>query len=262
MNLQSIVAFLLAGAVFFYGIVTSDRADVFFNQHAFFIVIGGSVAAASISFQVDRIYVLLKIFMMRVIRGRKTDYVSLIQSLMDLSEMKRRNPDQFSKMIQSHPDHFLKEAFSLFQEELFLDEELIRVLRLRVQTLFQRHMEEMNKFRTIGKYPPAFGLMGTTLSMISLLQKLGQSGGQKLLGPAMALGLVATFYGLALSNLFFNPISENLLDSAKENRLKNLIIVEGLRQIMLGTSPVLLAEELNSFLLPSERIDWKKGEKS
>jgi chemotaxis protein MotA len=118
-------------------------------------------------------------------------------------------------------------------------------------------MEEVTKFKTIGKYPPAFGLMGTTLSMITLLQRLGEPGGQKLIGPAMALGLVATFYGLALSNLVFGPMAESLADNARETKLKNTIIVEGVRLIMAKTNPIVLAEELNSFLMPSERIDWK-----
>ncbi len=179
---------------------------------------------------------------------------------MTIGEAFRLKSPDLDTLINSSKDHFLKEAFLLVQEELLEEETLIRVLRTRVNTNFQRQMEEMIKFRTVGKYPPAFGLMGTTLSMITLLQKLGQAGGQKLIGPAMAVGLVATFYGLALANLVFNPISENLQDSAKENRLKNLIIVEGLRLILQGTSPVILAEELNSFLIPSERIDWRKIE--
>ena len=260
MNLMSIIAFLLAGAVLAFGIISSGNIDVFFNEHAFLIVVGGSVAAAAISFQIDRIFILFKVFFKRVLQGRKLDYVKLIRELMTIGEAFRKRSPELEKLIKTNTDYFLKEAFTLVQEELLEEDVLIRILRTRVNTNFQRQMEEMIKFRTVGKYPPAFGLMGTTLSMISLLEKLGQPGGQKLIGPSMAVGLVATFFGLALANLVFNPISENLQDSAKENRLKNLIIVEGIRLILQGTNPVILAEELNSFLIPSERIDWKKIE--
>ena len=41
------------------------------------------------------------------------------------------------------------------------------------------------------------------------------------------------------------------------NELENFIIVEGVRHIMDKQNPVVLAEELNSFLLPNERVDWK-----
>ncbi|MFZ9595105.1 MAG: motility protein A [Bdellovibrionia bacterium] len=260
MNFKSILAFILAGAVLFYGVLESGNTTIFLNTHAMLIVFGGSVAAGSISFQIDRIFMMFRVFVKRVIQGRTQDYVTLIRQLMLLSDAYRKKSADLEVLIDSSEDLFLKESFLLMMDEILDEETLIRVLRTRVNTFYQRQMEEMIKFKTVGKYPPAFGLMGTTLSMITLLQKLGQAGGQKVIGPAMALGLVATFFGLALSNLVFNPISENLQDSARENKTKNMIIVEGIRLILQGTSPVILAEELNSFLLPSERIDWRKVE--
>ena len=259
MNLFSVVAFILAGGVLVFGIFTSDNVHVFLNSHAFLIVIGGTLAAASISFQIDRLFLLFKTFFQRVIRGHKEDYVKLIQELMVLAEARRTQSPEFERLVEKTSDPFLKEAMGALLDDVLDHETLIRVLKMRVSTNYQRQEEEMFKFRTVGKYPPAFGLMGTTLSMITLLEKLGQPGGQKMIGPSMAIGLVATFYGLALANLIFNPISENLHDGAKQARVKNYIIIEGIRLIMQNTNPVVLAEELNSFLLPEERIDWKSA---
>jgi chemotaxis protein MotA len=138
-------------------------------------------------------------------------------------------------------------------------ESLIRVLRARAKTIHQRQSEEVIEFKTIGRYPPAFGLMGTTLSMITLLQRMGQPGAQSQLGPAMALGLVATFYGLVLAFLVINPIAESLAKTTRRHWIRHVVIVEGVRLILARTNPLVLAEELNSYLLPGERIDWKLG---
>jgi chemotaxis protein MotA len=257
MNLMSLVAFILAGAVLVFGISTAGDWHFFLDPHAVFIVIGGSMAAGSIAFQVDRILLLFKVFVRRVLRGRRENYARLIRELMILAEAYRTNAASFDKLVKDSEDFFLKEAIQAMLDDVLQGEELIRVLRTRVATVYARHTEDVIKLKAIGKYPPAFGLMGTTLSMITLLQKLGEPGGQKLIGPAMALGLVATFFGLALANLVFQPIAENLHDSAREARLKNIIIVEGVRLIAQKTNPIVLAEELNSYLLPSERIDWK-----
>jgi chemotaxis protein MotA len=254
---MSLVAFVLAGIVLVFGISTAGDWHFFLDPHAVFIVIGGSMAAASIAFQVDRILLLFKVFVRRVLRGQKEDNAKLIRELMILAEAYRMNAASFDKLVKDTQDFFLKEAIQAMLDNVLQGEELIRVLRTRVATIFARHTEDVIKLKAIGKYPPAFGLMGTTLSMITLLQKLGEPGGQKLIGPAMALGLVATFLGLALANLVFQPIAENLHDSAREARIKNIIIVEGVRLIALKTNPIVLAEELNSYLLPSERIDWK-----
>lgn len=54
------------------------------------------------------------------------------------------------------------------------------------------------------------------------------------------------------------PIGENLIDSSKEIYLKNKIIVEGMKLLVKKTNPVVLAEKLNTYLIPSQRLDWKK----
>jgi chemotaxis protein MotA len=236
---------------------TAGDWHFFLDLHAFFIVIGGSVAAGAIAFQIDRILILFRVFVRRVLKGRKENYAALIRELMILAEAFRTNASSFDKLVKDSRDFFLKEAIQAMLDDVLQGDELVRVLRTRVSTIYTRHSEDVIKLRALGIYPPAFGLMGTTLSMITLLQKLGEPGGQKLIGPAMALGLVATFFGLALANLVFQPIAENLHESARETRLKNIIIVEGVRLISLKTNPIVLAEELNSYLLPSERIDWK-----
>jgi chemotaxis protein MotA len=109
----------------------------------------------------------------------------------------------------------------------------------------------------MGKYPPAMGLMGAVLGMIALLGGLGKPGAEKTIGPAMSIALVATLYGIAFANLIVIPIGENLTETAKEHQRKNMIITEGIKLVAARTNPIVLAEELNSYLLPNERIDWK-----
>jgi chemotaxis protein MotA len=36
------------------------------------------------------------------------------------------------------------------------------------------------------------------------------------------------------------------------------MIVEGVRLLLKKTNPIVVAEELNSFLQPHDRVDWKK----
>jgi chemotaxis protein MotA len=115
-------------------------------------------------------------------------------------------------------------------------------------------MHEANMFRTIGRFPPAFGLLATTLGMIAVLQKIGQADSQKLIGPAMSIGLIGTLYGIAMANLIFIPIAEALSERTREEVALRKIIVEGACLIKQQTNPVAMRESLNSFLLPKDRI--------
>jgi chemotaxis protein MotA len=115
-------------------------------------------------------------------------------------------------------------------------------------------MHEANMFRTIGRFPPAFGLLATTLGMIALLQQIGQPGSQKLIGPAMSIGLIGTLYGIALANFVFLPIAENLTERTEEEMALRRMIVEGALMLKSQVNPITMRETMNSFLLPKERV--------
>jgi chemotaxis protein MotA len=112
-------------------------------------------------------------------------------------------------------------------------------------------------FRTIGRFPPAFGLLATTLGMIAVLQRIGQADSQKLIGPAMSIGLIGTLYGIALANLVFIPIAENLTERTKEEMILRKIILEGALMLKNQVNSVAMREGLNSYLMPGERVTKK-----
>lgn len=258
MNVFTIISFLIAGAVFGTSVLTAtDNPKALLDIHGLLIVIGGSIAATSISFQLNRVLAMLKVFFVRTVLNKKPDYVKIIRELMRLDEAYRNDSPELLSLVNASPDPFLRESMNVLLDQVVDERRMVKILRNRVDTVFQRYTDDANRFRATGKFPPAMGLMGAVLGMIALLASLGSPGAEKNVGPAMSVALVATFYGIALANLVVIPIGENLTECARETRTKNTIIVEGVRLIAERTNPIVLAEELNSFLLPSERIDWK-----
>jgi chemotaxis protein MotA len=262
-NLSSILSFLIAGTVFglaVFASATDPRA--FLNLDAALVVFGGTIAAAAISFQIDRLFVMFKVFFVRIFRGHTFDCIPLIEELMGLAELYRTEPEKLPERIKTIKDPFLKEGMEGLVEKIMPEADLFRMLTTRSKTIFQRYHNEALRMKSIAKFPPAFGLMGATLGMISLLRTVATVEGQKNVGPAMAVALVGTLYGIAFANLVLLPVGEQLIDSARELQIKNRIIVEGLKLIASRQNPVILAEELNSFLLAGERINWRKIKKT
>lgn len=259
MNFYSILSLLMALGVFITGIVTSaEHYEHFFDLPALLIVLGGTFAALSISFQLNRVLSLMKIVFSRVILGHRHDYSKVIAELMTMSEAYRKG-DSIDSFMANTKDDFLRECLQLIQDNVLEGEELFEVLDNRVENLNFHYMEEANRFKSAGKYPPAFGLMGTTIGMVVLLSSIGGSDALRKIGPAMSVCLTATLYGVTFANFFFIPVGENLVDSSRETYLKNKIIVEGLSLMLAKTNPIILAEKLNSFLKPHDRLDWKKS---
>jgi chemotaxis protein MotA len=258
MNFLTVIAFLFAGLVFGFSVLGGHgdwRSMI--DLHGFVIVIAGSVACTAISFQIDRVWIMLKVFVGRMFFNKKTKYKDTIKELMILAEAYRTTGD-ISKLVNKSSDPFLKECMMMLQDGVIEHNQLRRVCMVRVNTIYMRYSTDAKMFQGMGKYPPAMGLMGAVLGMIALLGTLGKPGAEKGVGPAMSVALVATFYGIAFANLLIIPIGENLAEGSKEVRNKNTMIVEGVILIAKKTNPVVLAEELNSFLLPNERIQRKE----
>jgi len=169
-----------------------------------------------------------------------------------------RKGEPLENHIQKVKDPFFKEALELINDGVLENDHLLRILDDRVNNLNYLRQEDAQKIKTLGQFPPAFGMMGTTIGMIVLLANLGGEDAIKKIGPAMGICLITTLYGVIIANLGFIPISENLIQLSKKNNLKNIIIVEGVRLLLDKVNPVILAEELNSYLAPSERLNWKE----
>lgn len=263
MNIFTIISFVIAAFVFGYSVLHAGiDMKKLLDLHGIMIVIGGTVACAAIAYQVDRIGMLVKVFIDRMLRKTKVSYRDTIRELMVMAEINRTQPEKLKDSVAATKDPFLKEAMEMLLDGAIEMEQVTSILRNRVNTLYSRHSGDAKIFQGMGKFPPAMGLMGAVLGMIALLASLGKPGAEKMIGPAMSVALIATFYGIALANLVIIPIGENLLEGAKELKIKNHIIVEGVILISHKTNPIILAEELNSFLLPKERIqlkDLKKG---
>lgn len=244
--------------VFFLGLkMSSDRIDIFIDYPSLFIVLGGSFGAIAVCYQITRIFTLFKIFLRHITGANKVDYSEMIADIMKIGDAYRRG-ESLEGHINKVRDYFLKEALEIVNDGILEPDHITRLLSDRANNMNYMHMEDATKIKTMAQFPPAFGAIGTTIGMIVLLANLGGEDAMKMIGPAMSVALITTLYGGVCSNMVIIPIAENLIEASKQNHIKNLIIIEGIKHLLNKANPVIVAEELNSFLPPSQRLDWKE----
>jgi chemotaxis protein MotA len=257
MNIFSIVGLIISTAVLLVGLkLSSDNLMIFLDGPSLFIVIGGTFAAASIAFQLNKIGALLKIFIKQFLGGRLYDKAKIIRNIMQLCEG-ARGGDNWESLAGKAEDDFLREGMELLADGVLDTQGTINIMRKRSKEQANLHLEDTRKIKALGKFPPAFGMMGTTIGMIVLLANLGGADAMKTIGPAMGVCLITTLYGVIIANLVFIPIAENLEGISIQVESKNKIIIEGVKHIINKSNPILVAEDLNSFLPSKERLDWK-----
>ncbi len=263
MNFSSILGVISALTVLTVSIMTSSKnAKVFLDPHGILVVIGGTTAAALMCFPLRFYARIAGVFINKFLGNYATRYETVINEITDLAKGTRDNPDYLKTKAPSLKTPFLKDAVELIVQGGISEEALESILTKRAATHSRRYDADVNVLKTVAKFPPAFGLLGTTLGMISLLQNLGGKDAQKMLGPAMAVGLVATFYGIVLANLALIPISENLSMINREDETVRTIVIDGMHLLQQGEHPKVIEEHLKSYLLPHERLNLKKAVKA
>lgn len=95
---------------------------------------------------------------------------------------------------------------------------------------------------TAGTYSPAFGMVGTLIGLIQMLQNLDDP---SQIGAGMATALVTTFYGALLANLVFLPLGNRAKAQNKHREKVELIMREGTLAIARGENPRMIEQRLN-----------------
>src|SRR3546814_5112026 len=102
-------------------------------------------------------------------------------------------------------------------------------------------------FRTLAALAPGFGLLGTLAGMVAMLRELG-TGDIARVGSGMAVAMLATLYGVVLSNLIFKPIAIKI-EQRTQRRVATLnILLEGIMLVSLGRSPTVVTDAMQAFI--------------
>lgn len=260
MNTSGILGILAAIGIAGFAILAStNNPMIFADIHGIVIVLGGTITVALLSFTFKRLSNAIKIVARKILSNESDDYLSTISLIVKLSEAYRTNPKTLESQLPPKAHPFLRDAVQMVCNYGFNADELDEVLSNAIKGKIKRDEDELKVWHTISRFPPAFGLLGATLGMISLLQTLGEPGAQSRIGPAMATALIATFYGLVVANLILIPISEKLGALTASDRVMRLLIRDGMLMIVEKKHPTYIEEFLKSFLAPSLRVSSNPG---
>jgi len=85
---------------------------------------------------------------------------------------------------------------------------------------------------------------------------LGNLNSPELIGPSMAVALLATFYGAVLANVIFLPLASKLERNAASDLLLHQISMLGVQSIGRQENPRRLEMLLNTLLPPGQQIKY------
>lgn len=249
---------LVGGAIYMQGLETGTDINVFVDGTSFMIVLGGTLAATAISFPLKEVLRIMTI-MRAVFKGGKVEMSPLVDEIVDMASVARKGPKELESAIGRTSDFFLRDGMQMVVDG-YAVEEIKSILGTRVEYREERERVEANLFKAMGKFSPAFGMLGTLIGLVFMLKGMGGAGGEDMaasVGSGMSTALITTFYGALLANLIFLPMAEKLISQISNKSTIQNMITEGVCLLAQKKHPLIVREKINSFIPPRE---WKQME--
>ena len=243
----------------------------FYQPQSVFIVLGGVISATLVNYPIKAVINMGNVFK-NVVLSEKFDFTGTIDKIVVLAEKSRKDGllslEAGLKDIESV---FLRNGIELAINER--DSNRLRTfLTMDLNNISTRHIGAQEIILYMAAYAPAFGMLGTVLGLIIMMNKFQMSGETSSIDfnvadqfsallVGMGTALITTFYGVFLANMVFLPIAGKLKRRSENEIMLKSIVLEGIISIHGREHPILIKEKLMTFVAMSERNALEEKEK-
>lgn len=259
-DLGTLIGLLAGFGIILIGIIQSGgKLYWFFNLNSLLIVLGGTFAATMVNLPLRAVGNIFNV-LQNVFRGEDYDYIGIIEEIVQKAQKARK--DGLLSLEADLPtmrDGFFKNGIELAINERE-SSRLRTFLNLEMNNISSRHVAGQEMFLYMASYAPAFGMLGTVLGLIIMMNNFSSGGdGMEItasydvaerfadLLSGMGLALITTFYGVFMANMIFLPIGGKLKRRSENELMLKSIVVEGIISIHAREHPILIKEKLMTF---------------
>jgi chemotaxis protein MotA len=251
MDIASAAGVVIAIALILVSIVLGGGSfGAFIDPASVMVVIGGCIAATLISYPLKNFLavfgVTTKVFLYKIHSTGE-----IIAQLVSLAETARRDG---LLALEGRIDE-IEHPFIVLGIQMAVDgarpEIMEDILRTEMDAVATRHRDGKGLMDCMGRFAPAFGMIGTLMGLIIML---GDMSDPSKIGQGMAVALLTTLYGAIASNVVFLPFAEKLGFTNKQELLAMEIIIRGIMAIQSGENPRIIEQKLTTFIPPKQRV--------
>ncbi|TWT86512.1 Chemotaxis protein PomA [Pseudobythopirellula maris] len=250
MDIATAAGVVIAIALILVSIILGGGSFIaFIDIASMMVVIGGAIAATLISYPLPSFLGVFGVGM-KVLFWKVQPIGEIIKELVGLAEIARKDG---LLALESKVDE-IQNDFIVLGIQMAIDgtrpEVMEDILRTEMDAVATRHRDGKGMFDCMGRFAPAFGMIGTLMGLIIML---GDMSDPSKIGAGMAVALLTTLYGAIVSNVVFLPFAEKLGFTNKAELLNMDIAIRGIMAIQAGENPRVIEQKLTTFLPPKMR---------
>lgn len=253
MDIATIIGIVAGFALIIASIMSGGSLMIFVHIPSMLIVIGGMLCSVLIHFSLSQFLGIFGIVKNTFLHKAYSPN-QIIQKMVNFAAINRRDGALAleQEMRKVDDPYLVKGLQSLVdgQEEADIRE----IMSMETDYMRERHGDGKKILEFMGASAPAFGMIGTLIGLVGMLQNLSSPDA---IGQNMAVALLTTFYGALLANLVFIPLAGKLGQYSKNESMAMEMMVEGVCAIVKGDSPTVVREKMQAFVSSRHREDVK-----
>jgi chemotaxis protein MotA len=230
----------------------------FLNLEGLVIVIGGSVANAFLSYQredVLKAFDTIRHMLDKPPAARDALHKDIMQMISWSYVVQAEDLVGLDKVsAQKINDPLLRYGMDLVVSGYSADN-----IREMMQTVAEAESERrcvpVNVLRNMAATAPAFGMVGTLVGMVIILNNVGFDISN--IGGGLGVAMLSTLYGLLAARLVCLPAADKLMAREDAVFFRNCMMSEGFALLSEKQKPFYVQDKLNSFLEPSRHIAFE-----
>jgi chemotaxis protein MotA len=234
---------ILSAATYF----STSTPMVFINLPGLAIVIGGTAAATFICYPLREVMRMFHVFLLAM--GREElpigNYINALVRIAKAAS--KKGAISLEKSLPGIENQFLRQGVQMLVDGYSRDE-IKEILDTSIQQHYEQEMSWAGIYRTMSKMAPAFGIIGTLIGLIGMMQSMG--GDIAGIGPSMATALTTTLYGILMANMLCLPIAIKVEKRIEERVILMSVIRDGILFIHDKTPAAIVLDKLKAYLPP------------
>ncbi|MDT8878741.1 MotA/TolQ/ExbB proton channel family protein [Halomonas saccharevitans] len=253
MDFATIIGMLGATALIAGAIGLGDSPMIFINPISLLIVFGGSlmVVLSQLRFSECRMALTAA---SRAFRNTLPDTSQTIEEMLEVAHLARKGGLLALEDFETR-SRYLQQGLQMLADGF--DQKVIKEMldKERLMTL-DRNQTGAKAFRLLTDVAPAMGMVGTLIGLIQMLSNMDDPSS---IGPAMAVALLTTLYGVLLANIVAKPIAEKLETRMDHQEKLQSLWTDALMAIQDGKNPRIVEQMLLTYLPDDVRDRRKQG---
>lgn len=214
------------------------------NVQSCLLVLGGTLVSTLLAFPPQTFKDLIQ-SLKAVYRRVPPDFAATIREIAALARTRRtEGPRELNEEGNRTGNPFLRKGIDLIVDG-YNRQEIQFIMEKEYELYFSQKESQISILNTMAKIAPAFGFLGTVISLINILQNVSQEAS---IASGMSLALLSTLYSLIFTNFIFLPLARKLSEQVKSEAVLLNIVLEGLLGIADAKNPLAISRRLESYV--------------